>query len=602
MMLSEDGQTALAIIDLTTNQTKAANTSNLKVRGIDWSGPNHVLLYASITTNIMEYRSSKVEFWGVFSIDTRDMSKPKQLLANTRDLALQSSLADVRAYVGNDNGDVYMAARMDHGGSISGIEDLLLVNGATGRGREIARGSESTRYWVVSPKGHVIARVDHLQKSDLYRVLVPTDEDRRGTFKAIFREETDLPNITVYGATADEKHLIVSGWKSSDREALFKMSLETGELEEALFEHELVDVLGVHRDPYTGAIVGARFVIHGPEQVFFENDLQAVLQAVLKALPDKTVSLRSWSKDRKKFVAHSQGDDDPGTYYVFDLSAGKMLKVGSARENIKADDIYKVTPFFFKARDGQSIHAFLTVPPGKSPKNIPLVVLPHGGPASRDSTSFDYWAQFLASRGYGVLKVNFRGSTGYGKNFERAGEGEWGGKMQDDVTDGVEHVIKEGIADPTRVCIVGGSYGGYTALAGAAFTPDLYRCAVSIAGSSDLERKMGWASNRFGVHSEVYEYWMKSVGDPATHMDLIRARSPSNSAYLIKADLMLIRGKDDTVVAFEQSEIMAEAMKRAGKDVSFVKLDGEDHWISTATTRTKMLTALESFLAKHLGP
>lgn len=561
-----------------------------------------MLLFVSATTNIMEFRSSKVEFGGVFSIDVRKMtSKPVQLLANTKNLALQSDLSDVRAYVGNDDGDVFMSARIDHGGSITGTEDLLLASGKTGRANGIARGGESTRYWVVSPKGHVIARVDHMQKSDKYRVLVPTDEDRRGGFKEVFSEETEIPNITVYGATTDEQHLIVGGWKSSDRYALFKMSLTDGKLGDALFEHELVDVLGVIKDPHTGAVVGARYVLNGSEQIFFENDLQGVLLAIKKAMPNKSVYLTSWSRDRKKFVIFAEGEQDPGTYFMLDLGTQRLSTVGSRHDKLEKEDVAKVTPFFFKTRDDWSIHAFLTVPPGKEAKNLPLVVMPHGGPASRDSTGFDYWAQFMASRGYGVLQVNFRGSTGYGDRFENAGNREWGGKMQDDVTDAIKHMIKEGIADPAKICIVGASYGGYAALAGAAFTPELYKCAASVAGVSDLAVMQAWEQRRYGSESSTVAYWHRSIGDPKDDADLIRSRSPRHAADKITADILLVHGTDDTVVAFEQSEMMAEALKAAGKPFTFVELKKEDHWASKPKTRIEMLKALETFLAKHLG-
>ena len=601
LMQSRNGKQTLMVLNLATMTSSGIGTSDLKVRDIDWSGPNHVLLYVSITTLNTNFRSPKIEFGAVFSIDVRDMSKPKQLLAGTKSLALQSSLNDVRAYVGNDSGDVYMAARMAHGGDISGTEDLLRVNGISGRGTTIARGQESTRYWVVSPKGYIIARVDHQEKADRYRILVPTDEERQGEFKAVFSEETEIPNITVYGATTDEKHLIVGGWKSSDRRALFKMSLDDGKLEEALFEHDRVDVLGVIEDPSTGAIVGANYVLNGPEQIFFENDLQAVLRAMQQALPGKAVRLRSWSNDRKKFVVFAQGAGDPGTYLLFDLPGRRLSEVGATRERLDPKDVANVESFYFKTRDDWSIHAFLTVPPGREAKNMPLVVLPHGGPASRDSTAFDYWAQFLASRGYGVLQVNFRGSEGYGDNFEIAGHREWGGKMQDDVTDGVQHVIKEGIADPARICIVGGSYGGYAALAGAAFTPDLYKCAAAMAGVSDLERMLFWERNRYGGDSATVAYWKKSIGDPDVEREMIRARSPVNSADKIKAEVLLIHGTDDTVVDYKQSEMMADALKAAGKPFEFVTLKKEDHWASKPNTRIEMLRALETFLAKHLG-
>jgi len=588
--------------DLATGKRRGTEVGNIKVRGIEWSGPNHLLLYVSETTNIMEFRSSKVEFNAVFSIDTREQRKPVQLLGSSRKLALQSSLSDVRAHVGNDEGDVLMAARIDRGGKIIGTNDLLRVSGTSGRGDVISRGGESTDYWVVSPKGHVIARVDHLDRSNHYRILVPTDEERRGGWKEVFSETTEFPNISVYGATTDESGLIVGTTQASGRYALFKMSLADGKIGDALFEHELVDVDSAIKDPHTGAVVGARYILNGPTQIFFENDLQGVLVVTQKAMPGFDVSIQSWDRNRKKFIVYSEGNGTAGTYHLLDLDKRTMNAIAARRPALKAADIAPVKTFFYEARDKLPIHAFLTTPPGVAdPKNMPLVVLPHGGPASRDSTSFDYWAQFLASRGYAVLQMNFRGSDGYGVGFRDLGDKEWGGKMQDDVTDGVKYAIEKGIADPTRICIVGASYGGYAAMAGAVFTPDLYKCAVSIAGVTDLAVKMAWVRKRYGIDSSTYEYWEDTMGG-FEDAKLLRDRSPRNFAQNVKADVLLLHGVDDTVVAFEQSELMADALKKASKNVQLVKLDGEDHWLSTAKTRTQMLRAMEGFLAKHLQP
>ena len=601
MLVARPDFKGLMIVDVDTGRTIGGSTGDLKVRQIDWSGPNHVLLYVSKTTNIAEFRSSKIEFGGVFSIDIRNMGAPVQLLESNKGLALQTNLWGVRAYLGNENGDVLMAARVDRKGSRNGTEDLLLVNGATGRGSVIARGTAGTRDWVVSPKGYVVARVDYMEKSDQYRVLVPMNEQRLGEWESAFIEETEIPYMKIYGASANERGLIVGTWLKSDRSGLFEMSLDSGAINEALFEHDVVDVGSAIKDQYTGAIVGANYVVNGPEQIYFQNDLQAVLSAAQKALPEKSVQISSWDRNRRRFVIFAEGTGDAGSYFLLDVGTGQLRLLAAARPQLRSADVATVTPFFYKARDGMRIHAFLTAPPGRELRNLPLVVLPHGGPASRDSISFDYWAQFLASRGYAVLQMNFRGSDGYGKDFENAGNYEWGGKMQDDVTDGVHYVIDEGIAAPGRICIAGGSYGGYAALAGAAFTPDLYKCAVSFAGVGDLGKMLAWEQTRYGAQSSAYTYWVSTIGDPTEHGPQIAAASPLNAVDRIEADVLLIHGKDDTVVPYQQSQQMAEALLKAGKNVQLVTLVGEDHWLSSAATRTDMLRAMEGFLARHLG-
>jgi dipeptidyl aminopeptidase/acylaminoacyl peptidase len=237
-----------------------------------------------------------------------------------------------------------------------------------------------------------------------------------------------------------------------------------------------------------------------------------------------------------------------------------------------------------------------------------LVLLPHGGPAARDVDGFDWLAHALASRGYAVLQPNFRGSDGFGKAWEQAGHGEWGiGVMQHDLTDGVAALVAAGIADPERVCVVGASYGGYAALAGATFTPELYRCAAAIAGVADLAIMLSFERNTAGAASTTLSYWRMAMGvdetgaESGSVTERLRAASPAAHAERVRAPVLLIHGRDDTVVPITQSRLMERALAAAGKDVQLVELDGEDHWLSGATTRLETLKVLDAFLAEHLG-
>jgi dipeptidyl aminopeptidase/acylaminoacyl peptidase len=257
----------------------------------------------------------------------------------------------------------------------------------------------------------------------------------------------------------------------------------------------------------------------------------------------------------------------------------------------------------YRARDGVEIPAYLTRPlDAKGP--TALVVLPHGGPAARDVGGYDWLAHALASRGYAVLQPNFRGSAGFGEKWELAGHGEWGiGVMQNDLTDGVAAVVAAGIADPERVCIVGGSYGGYAALAGAAFTPELYRCAAAIAGVADLREMLSFERDKAGPASATVAYWRQAMGveDAKSPVDHLNAASPAQHAERVRAPVLLIHGRDDTVVPIAQSRAMERALTAAGKSVQLVELDGEDHWLSRPRTRLETLQALDAFLAQHLA-
>ena len=231
-----------------------------------------------------------------------------------------------------------------------------------------------------------------------------------------------------------------------------------------------------------------------------------------------------------------------------------------------------------------------------------MIVMPHGGPESYDSVGFDWLAQSLANEGYLVLQPNFRGSGGFGASFAQAGYGEWGRKMQDDVTDGAKALITMGWADPNRTCIVGWSYGGYSALAGGALTPDLYKCVVAIAGVSDLKTMLGHEKRENGPDSRTYAYWQSVIGDPDKDAAAIEAVSPYRLAANFKAPVLLIHGTDDLVVPQRQSELMDEALRAANKPVTFLRIGKDDHSLVAPESRTRALNEVAAFLKTHIGP
>jgi dipeptidyl aminopeptidase/acylaminoacyl peptidase len=308
----------------------------------------------------------------------------------------------------------------------------------------------------------------------------------------------------------------------------------------------------------------------------------------------------NWSDDRTRFVVFADSKTSPPVWYLFDKPRKELSLLGEAYPALKGVALGATRWITYKARDGLEIPAYLTLPPGAPERGAkaPLIVLPHGGPGARDGYGFDYLAQFLATRGYAVLQPQFRGSWGFGKAFEDAGRGEWGGKMQTDLLDGIAAVAASGDADPARVCIVGASYGGYAALAGVSLHPEAYRCAASIAGISDLGLFLVEAKRIYGEDGAGMEAWRTILGDAPTPK--LTAASPARQAASIRVPVLLIHGDKDTVVPIEQSQIMAQAMKQAGKPVEFVTLADENHYLTKSATRTQTLQALEVFLAKNL--
>jgi dipeptidyl aminopeptidase/acylaminoacyl peptidase len=259
-----------------------------------------------------------------------------------------------------------------------------------------------------------------------------------------------------------------------------------------------------------------------------------------------------------------------------------------------------MSTYTYKARDGADLSGYLTVPPGAPATPPPLIVMPHGGPESRDDLSFDHWGQYFATRGYAVFQPNFRGSGGFGRAFAEAGYRQWGARMQDDVTDGVNALIASGKVDANRVCIVGASYGGYAALYGGAAQPDLYKCVVSVAGVSDLSQMMKWQKRVAGSESSRYEYWTKSIGDVQADAARLVEKSPITYAASYKPPVLLFHGELDDIVPVEQSKMMEKALKKAGANVKMILYENEDHSGWTETHSREVLSEIEAFLAAHL--
>jgi dipeptidyl aminopeptidase/acylaminoacyl peptidase len=301
-------------------------------------------------------------------------------------------------------------------------------------------------------------------------------------------------------------------------------------------------------------------------------------------------------------ILFTHGPGDSGTYFLVDYPTKKIHAVGWEYPTILQAAVGAVKVIVYRAADGLEMQGVLTLPPGREAKALPLVVLPHGGPEARDYARFDWWAQAFASRGYAVFQPNFRGSAGFGRAFRDAGHGQWGRKMQTDVSDGVAELARRGIIDPKRACIVGASYGGYVALAGVTVQQGLYKCAVAVGGVSDLNAMLAWEANLHREDSLTMRYWHLFMGVQTNGDATLNAYSPRKLADRADAPVLLIFGKDDTVVPNDQSLSFASALRGAGKPVEVLQLPDEDHWLSREATRTRMLEASVAFVEKYNPP
>jgi dipeptidyl aminopeptidase/acylaminoacyl peptidase len=324
---------------------------------------------------------------------------------------------------------------------------------------------------------------------------------------------------------------------------------------------------------------------------WFDPDLALVQSQIDAAVPGRRADIVSMSRDNQKLVVLVGGADRAGRYYYYDRADGRMLKFAEISEAFGGRPLAPVSTIAYKARDGLDISAVLTVPAGREAKDLPLILLPHGGPSVRDSEQWDWWAQFLADRGYAVLQPNYRGSTGFGTAFAEKGRGQWGLQMQDDLDDAVAWAVKTGLADPARVCIAGASYGGYAALRAAERGGSVYRCAISYAGVSDLGAMLRY--DRYFLNSKERRERRRAIAPD------LRSVSPIHRPAAFSIPTLIMHGKKDLTVPVRQSREMAEKLERAGKAFVYIEQPEGDHHFSREADRLQFLRELEAFLKKH---
>ena len=350
----------------------------------------------------------------------------------------------------------------------------------------------------------------------------------------------------------------------------------------------------------THELIGTAYIDDELRIYFKDKVFEADYKLLQKRLPGKEIHVNSRTKDERLFLVGAVSDTEPGESYLFDRDSKKLTLQYRVRETLPRQHLAAMKTIRYKSSDGLEIPAYLTLPRGVPAKNLPLIVLPHGGPWGRDIWGYSGLPQFLANRGYAVLQPNFRASTGYGKAFLNAGNHEWGQKMQDDLTWGVKHLVSEGIVDPRRVGILGGSYGGYATLAGLAFTPDLYTAGVSIVGPSNLITLLESIPPYW---EQIRKIFTERMGDPATPEGRaqLERQSPLNSAGKMKAPLLVIQGANDPRVKRAESDQIVVALRERGFPVEYIVAPDEGHGFARPVNNMASFAAAEKFLAKHLG-
>lgn len=581
----------------------SAPVEDAKLRGLRWASPRVVLVTTTATVPLgLGFTSDMVELTGIIRLSL-DGPKPELIFANNSGMA-RAVWGDfgARAFSGKlvgYVGGVQLARSADGTGYTfdHGRPALFEVDLASMRSRKVANApSEGTwRDWLIDANGQVAATLD-MRTDGSWKIVGPSG----GTIAA-GNQPRGKVDLVAFGSQGTS--IIYSEESREDGEVRwFEVPLAGGVGNEVLAD---ISIQRIFTDPASGRLLG--YVPSGarPKPVLFDPMHQGQVERVYRAFPKVDVQIAEWSPDFSRFLVHTTGNGDSGTWYKVDTVAKRADAVGydyplipPEYPLIPPEAVGPISTVAYKAADGLDLDGILTLPPNRPARGLPAVMLPHGGPHAHDRAVFDWWAQAFAARGYAVFQPNFRGSTGRGDAFRRAGYGQWGRKMQSDVSDGLAELARQGVVDPKRVCIVGASYGGYAALAGVTLQRGIYRCAVSVAGVSDLS-DMYWTDYReSGENKMVRRNQTEMLGTPSTFAEV----SPRKHARDASAPILLIHGKDDTVVPFKQSTAMQDALRDAGKPVEFVTLKEEDHWLSRSATRQQMLEASVAFVAKNNPP
>ena len=583
---------------------EADDLGALKVESLEWAGDDHVLVHNSATRNLgLDFVVNKTELVGVVVVDVAH-HKAMPVFGNPYQKSVAHTVigsygsAEINGHwYGFFGGYTY---EHDKGGgqlqtTADGVlyPDLYRVDLDTGDFVRASPGQDGIRDWLVDAKGEIVARLIMDRKSGAWRLL---NSRFAGDVLATGLAPTGDIRILGFGHDADSILVETSG---AEHDLIEERPLHPGPVK-ASYSTDEID-RPIH-DTLTKLWIGSTLNAENAPPEFFDPLRQAKVKGAYKAFPGYQVSLISRSADFNRMVMFTDGGDDSGTYWLVDIAKGSADVLGAKYPTVKASQVGPIRWVDYKAADGLAMRGVLTLPPGRTPKSLPLVVMPHGGPEAHDSLGFDYWAQAFAVRGYAVFQPNFRGSSGAGNAFRDAGFGQWGRKMQTDISDGVAELVRQGIVDPKRACIAGWSYGGYAALAGVTVQHGLYRCAVSMAGVADLPLMLNYEADSTGDASTSTHYWKKFMGVTTTWETELKDISPARLADRADAPILLVHGKEDTVVPIEQSEKMDRALVRAGKPVEFVTLPGADHWLLHEDARVAMLKASVEFVLKNNPP
>ena len=473
------------------------------------------------------------------------------------------------------------------------IHDPYRINVNDGKMDMIAENPGNISEWMTDHDGKLRIAItsDGVNTSILHRA---TESEK---FESILTTDFKV-SVSPLFFTFDNKNLYVASNRGRDKSAVFKFDLNNAQEEKLIFEHDEVDVSGLMYSRKRKVLTGVNYTVAKNEITFFDTWREDIQQKLEENLPGHEVGITSFSEDEAKAVVVTYSDKSRGTYYYYDIDKNKLTELGKASPWLNEEDMSDMKPVQYRSRDGLVINGYLTLPKGTNGKNLPVIVNPHGGPWHRDSWGYKSEIQFLANRGFAVFQMNFRGSTGYGREFWEKSFKQWGKSMQDDISDGVNWLIDEGIANPDRIAIYGASYGGYATLAGLTFTPDLYACGIDYVGVSSLFTFM----ESMPPYWELYRKMLyEMVGHPDKDKELLASASPLLHIDKIKVPLFIAQGANDPRVKKSESDQIVEALQNAGIDVPYMVKNDEGHGFYNEENQFDFYREMEIFLNKHLN-
>jgi dipeptidyl aminopeptidase/acylaminoacyl peptidase len=596
---SQDNERRLTVVVMGDNKVLGhMNLGDTKLRGLEWADNHQIMITTASTTMPDELVGGKAE-WHLMRMYDVETNKIHGLLGHIRDDVTTMNVAYGAPIVAAKAADpaIFLhgfffaneTRNLDRGTRPA----LIRVDLRSGAESIVKLGGAATRSWTVNDSGEIVAEEDYINDKHRWEIQLMQDGRVRQTLSGV----AALDHPEILGLTADNAALVVSvhedagtSWK--------QLSLKDGSWGGEIAPDDPLTHL-VH-DGGSRRMIGTAFIGDSVHYHFADGSVQQRWEWIERQFRKERVEYVATSADHTRFLVEVFGPTTGFAYYFADASEHITRLVGKIYAAVR--QIGEVRAITYPAADGLQIPAYLTLPPGHPEKNLPVIVMPHGGPQVRDTLGFDWWAQAYAALGYAVLQPNYRGSN-LSQSWVERGYGEWGRQMQSDLSDGLRYLAKAGLVDAGRACIVGASYGGYAALAGATLEAGTYRCAIAVAGVSDPAnmlnriRQSTWTKD-----SEEERYWDRFMGVDGPKDKRLDQISPLKHADRVQAPVLLIHGEEDTVVPYEQSTDMVSALKKLGKPVEFVALKKEDHHLSRSETRLQMLRTSVEFLRRVNPP